>query len=149
MCEQHFPLLALTTRLPIFRRIPNVASNVACIFVDTARNLAGWRIRAALRFQTALLAISLTRMIENRTRFGNVGPRVCKSSPLAAQYISAGAAIFIGLFVPNERTSGEGSVLALAFIPDWDMRLDALVLDQPAQHGGSAVRGIPQSGGAA
>lgn len=82
MREQHFHLLAPTTRLPISRCIHAMASDIACIFVDAARNFSGWCIRTALRFPAALLAIPLDRMVVNRTRFGNVGARVGKSPPL-------------------------------------------------------------------
>lgn len=54
MREQHLHLLALLTRLAVSRCICNVAIDITGIVVDTARNLAVWRVRTTFRFQTAL-----------------------------------------------------------------------------------------------
>src|SRR5262249_26212001 len=48
----------------------------------------------------------------------------------------------MSILIPSEVTTREGSVLAFRLVPYWDVRLDLLIVDQPAEHRTGAVGSI-------
>ena len=99
--------------------------------MDTTRDFANRRVRAAALFHRAGYAVRLTGSIDNRIGFGDVSARVLERTSLAAQGVSLWAAVFIGLLTPLEVAARKRIVVTLRLVPHRYMRLNAFFLDHP------------------
>ncbi len=93
--------------------------------MDAASDLALGRIRAALGSQCAARALEILRAIKN----GSIG---CRAA-CCVQMLPGGTGIPIVFGIKGEVASAERAVLALRLVPDGDMRLDLLLLHEPAK----------------
>jgi hypothetical protein len=74
--------------------------------------------------------------------------RVAAGKVPSAAFQAAKIVIADPLVVVGEIVARKGAVGMLGFVEDWDVRLDPLVMSQPAEHLGRAVGGVAdQSGG--
>ena len=106
VCKEHLDLLTILARLLVRVGLGNVASDIACRFMDAARDLPSRCVRTTARLHRAGRAVSLSGVIENGAVFGDMGTLDPESAPLPAQHLALRAAIFVGLLVPLEIAAG-------------------------------------------
>ena len=93
MPEPHLNLLAFPSRLLESLGAGERPGNVSGVFMDVARDLARWFLRAALRFEWADIAVELAGTIQKRLALMHGAAR---SKPLSARAVVdvAGRVIF-------------------------------------------------------
>jgi hypothetical protein len=100
-----------------------------------ARHLAHGFLRAAARLEAADVAVVLAGAIEERRAV------VDRCAP-CGQHLARRADIDVPLVVIGEVLPRERAVSARGFVEHRDMRLDPVLIDQPAEHLGRAVGAI-------
>jgi hypothetical protein len=138
--KQHLDLLAQPPRGVAFPRFGHLARHVAGAFVDRARHLPSRRVRAAPGFESASRAFVLKCAVQHRRS-------VIHARPGRGQRRTAGTVVDVVLVIVGEVVAREGAVLARRFVEHGYMRLNAVLVDQPAEHLGRAVGAIAHEPG--
>lgn len=110
--------------------------------MDVAGDLSGQLVRRTLGLQWARCTIIPVRVVLDESIFADPSSRLRHGPPELLQPLAAWAHKFVGLVIDDEVGVGEAAVLAPGFIEDRDMRQDAFVLREPAEHLGGTVRQI-------
>src|SRR4051794_13683903 len=103
--------------------------------MDVARDLARWFLWAALRFERAYIAVELAGAVQKGLAFVHGAAR---SEPLSARAVVDVVGRIISKVAPRE-----GAIIPLRLIEHRDMWRDTLLLDEPVQHRGRSICGIP------
>ena len=131
MGEQHLDPLALSARLLECGRVVEGSGHIAGLFIDVAGDLAMGRVRAALQFEGAQITVDLLRPIEQRPAVMNATSR--------SEQLALRAHIDIARGIEGEVGPGESAIITSGSVEHRYMRGDRLVLDQPGEHGCSAI----------
>ncbi len=107
------------------------ARHVASILVEIANDPARWHVWAALGLQCASPAVEYG---------GEVAEAVVGVHPATGRHRLPGwTHIDVPLLVEGEIEPGERSVIAVALVPDRNVRRDLLLFDQPAKKAANPV----------
>jgi len=109
------------------------ARDIAGVLMKIARNLPRRRVRAALHFEHADIAIELGGTIAKRTAVDDCSGRV--------QQLSLRADVDVARSVEDEVGPAEGAIGACRLVPDRDMRRD-LTVHQPLEQSDRAINGV-------
>ena len=82
--EEHFHLLALSTRLLVFGGCSDASSLIAGDFMDAARDFSKRHIRTALILQRTTVAVLFARSINDGVGFRDVRAWILEWAPVAA-----------------------------------------------------------------
>ena len=93
MSEQHLNLFPKTTGGLVFGRRGESASDVSSVLVRITRDLAGDRVRAALRFEFADVAIQFAGAIEPCALGRDAASWGCVAAPKLDQFLACRARI--------------------------------------------------------
>src|SRR5207248_8960411 len=118
----HLDLFALTARGPVRVGLGNVARHIASALVDGARDRTGGCLRTALRFQGTRLAIQLAGAIAHHAVLIDERARHSIDFLALPEFLPGRADIAVALVVIGKRVAWEGSVCALSFVEDRDVR---------------------------
>src|SRR5262245_29415629 len=133
VCKTHLDLLPLVTRLFEGRCPVKGTSVIASIFIDVARDLALWSIRAALGLERTRAAIVSARQIPQRIVRENVARGL--------QHLARRTDIDVAFLIKLEVVAWERAVVALALVPNRDVRCDASA-DNPGKELSRAIGSI-------
>ena len=106
----------------------DVARHVAGAFVDRARDLAGWRVRSS--------SAASARRRRSRTcwRDRAASRRRSPACPLQVSILPAGQTVDVAFVIVGEVLARERAVGARRLVEHRDVRLDPVLVDEPAQH---------------
>ena len=107
--------------------------------MNTPRDFACRRVGTAAFFEWTSNTVGPTGAIVNGVRLGDAASRRLEVAAKALQLFAVGTGIAIGLFIKDEVRTTERAIGSFTFVPHRHMRLDALVVNHPAQELGRAV----------
>src|SRR5215468_2730984 len=137
MREQHLDLLAEPARGAPFPRSRDLASHVASAFVDRARYSPRCLLGATARLQCASIAIALAGQVKH-------GSTIVHQCSGRGEYLAAGTAVHVTYVVIGEVLAREDPVRAGRLIEDGNVRLDAVLVNQPAEHLGRTIAAVAE-----
>jgi hypothetical protein len=111
--EQHLDFLPPTTGLHVFRSRGVRTSHIAGVFIKVSRNLAGDRVRTALRFEFADIAIQFAGAIESCALGCDAAPWGRISSSELNQFFACRAGVTVALGVKDEIGPGERAICSI------------------------------------
>src|SRR3984885_13903168 len=100
--EQHLDFLSTPTGGLVFGRRGESASDVSSVLVQIPRDLAGDRVRAALRFEFADFAIQFAGAIEPCPLGRDAAWWGCVGAPKLDQFLACGAHVTAALGIEGE-----------------------------------------------
>jgi hypothetical protein len=133
MGKEHLDFFPEATSSLIFRCRGESPGNVACIFVQITRNLAGDRIRAATRLEFTNVTILLAGAIEARAFGGDAGPWGSVGAPELNQLLASRAGISVRFGIKSEVGARKRPVGPGGLVEDGNVRRDLLLFDEPSQ----------------
>src|ERR1700683_3985536 len=110
--------------------------------MDGAQDLAGGRVRTALRIQRTALAIQLAGAIARHAVLVDERARHSIDFLPLSELLSGRADIAVAFALIGEVVTREGAVDALGFVEHWNVRLDPALMHQPGEVLGRTVGGI-------
>jgi len=133
MSEQHLNLFPKTTGGLVFGGRGESASDVSSVLVQITRDLAGDRVRAALRFEFADVAIQFAGAIESCA----LGCDAASGNGVGASELdklfARRAGVTVAFGVEGEVGAGERAVGSVGLVEDRDVRGNVFLFDQPCQ----------------
>jgi len=126
MGEQHFNALSFAARLFERFSLGQSAGDIACLFIDAARDPAERGLWTASHLERAVPTVGCGRKIAKRLAI--IDHCACRGQKLVCW-----TDIDVALFVEPEVFPAEGSILALRFVDDRDVRRYFLVFDEPVE----------------
>jgi len=142
MSKQHLDLFPASTSSLVFRRRGESPGNVAGVFVQITRNLAGDHIRAATRLDFTNVAILLAGAIEACAFRGDAGPWDSVGAPELDQLFARRAGISVPFGIENEVGARKCSIRPGGLVEYGNMRRDLLLFDEPSQVLGRTVGAV-------
>ena len=110
--------------------------------MDGARDLAGGRVRTALRLQGTVLAIQLAGAIAHHAVAIDEGAQHAIDLLPLPEFLPGRADVAVAFVVIGEVVTREGAVGMLGFVEHWDVRLDTAIVHEPVQHLGRAIGAV-------
>ena len=118
MSEQHLNLFPKTTGGLVFGRRGESASDVSSVLVQITRDLAGDRVRAALRFEFADVAIQFAGAIEPCTLGRDAASWGCVGAPKLDQFLACRARATVAFGIQGELGAGERADRSIGLVED-------------------------------
>ena len=110
MGEQHLDFLPPTTGLHVFLSCGVRTSHIAGVFVEVSRDLAGDRVRTALGFEFADIAIQFAGTIESCALGRDAAPGGRIGSSELNKFFSRRAGVTVAVGVKDEIGPGERAI---------------------------------------
>ena len=120
----------------------DVAGHVAGALVDRAQDLAGRRVRAAARLESAGVAVELAGAVAHQPVLIDERARHPVDLLALPQLLAARTGVEIAPVVVGEVGPLEGAVAPLGLVEDRDVRLDPALVHQPGEHLGRAIGAV-------
>jgi hypothetical protein len=108
--EQHLDFLPPTTGLHVLRSCGVRTSHIAGVFIEVSRDLAGDRVRTALGFESADIAIQFAGAIESCALGCDAAPGGGIGSSELNQFFARRAGVTVALGVKDEIGPGERAI---------------------------------------
>ena len=122
--------------------VGDIAGHVAGALVDRAQDLAGWRVRAAVRLEGAGVAVELAGAIAHQAVLVDERARHPIDLLALTQLLATRAGVEVSSVVVGEVGPLEGAVAALGLVEDRDVRLDPTLMHEPREHLGRTIRTV-------
>src|SRR5215471_15902787 len=110
--------------------------------MDGAQDLAGGRVRTALRLQRTALAIQLAGAIAHHPVLVDKRSRHSIDFVALPELLPGRADVAVALMVIGEVVAREGAVGALRFVEHRNVRLDTALMHQPGEVLGRTIGGV-------
>ena len=140
--EQHLDLLATMSRAFISRCPCQGPGNVAGVFVEVSRDLAGRCVRTARGLESTDFAVTLAAPVDTRPVLGDAGAWGGVGSLKLHQVLAFRTCIAVPLGIEDEVGSRQGAVGAVGLVEHRNVRRDPALLDQPGEVLGRAIGAV-------
>src|SRR4051794_28850736 len=106
--------------------------HVSRTLVDGAQHLAGWLVRTAAGPQRTDAAVVHAGAVTHEAFWIDAKARPLELAPVVSEFLTVRVDIEVALVVVGEVGAAEGATATLQFVEYRDVRLDTLLVDQPA-----------------